>query len=448
MANELLEKRGVQSVSAFLALARNVVEANMDACWISGEITDFAHATSGHWYFTLRDANAQVNCIMLRQHHSLMASPPANGDAVDVLAQPTIYPMRGRFQLRVRMVRHTGEGKWLQLYITRKKEFLQRGWFNHDAKQTLPAWPETVGIVGSPIGAAVRDVIRTLKTRMPSINVILYPAPAQGDDAAPKIAEAISIANKRDECQTLIVCRGGGGIEDLWAFNEEAVVSAVVNSRLPVISGIGHEIDETLTDLAADIRASTPTGAAVFASPDRVKLQQMIDSVAGLFNRAASRAIDEHAQRLDWATNALSRPAAVLLPKSAALQNTAARFVSVVAAGVGAAELRFTKAAAQLSRPKLTREETALEMLSARFLSATKLCLHNADAGINRAAAALQGYNPQNTLSRGYGIIRNAAGEIVTDGGVLQSGDMLHLQFAKGDTQAEVRKDKKGLFNK
>ena len=443
MAKDLLEKTSAQPVGEFLSAARNTVETHMPPCWLAGEVTNFTRAASGHWYFILRDAEGQIDCIMLRQYNALLPSPPADGDAVEVLAQPTIFTARGRFQLKVRLVRHTGDGKWLQLYASRKREFAKRGWFDRDVKQTPPSWPETVGVVGSPNGAAVRDVIRTLKTRMPSVNVILYPAPAQGEDAAPKIAKAIVTANKRSECQTLIICRGGGGIEDMWSFNEEEVVSAVVNSGIPVISGIGHEIDETLIDLAADVRAPTPTGAAVFATPDKSELQQTLLSVAVTFNRAAHRAIDERTQSLDLLTTALRRPATVLTPKRIALQQAASRLVSVVGAGVGAAELRFTKAAAHLTRPKLTKEETALEMLSARFLPSAKRCIQNAEAKINHAAAVLHGYNPQNTLSRGYGIIRDATGRIVTDGGVLESGDMLHMQFAKGEAQAEVRKNKK-----
>lgn len=391
------EKKSI-SVGAFVAAARRTVEKEIPARWIGGEVANFTRAASGHWYFVLRDSDAQADCVMLRQYNNLLPAPPAEGDAVEVLAQASIYAPRGRFQLLARFLRHTGDGQWHQLYARRKKEWAARGWFNSAAKQSPPFWPRTVGVVGSTSGAAVRDVLRTLKTRMPSINVIVYPAPAQGADAAAKIAAAIHLANRRRECETLLVVRGGGGMEDLWAFNEEETVAAIVKSRLPVITGIGHEIDETLADLAADVRAPTPTGAAVLASPDGKELQGQWRAAAANFHRAAVRNFRDNTQRLDFAAAALSRPSLLLHTKTSELRNAAAQFVN-----------------------------------------AAKQQILSVDSQIRRADAVLRACDPQNTLARGYGIIRNADGKLITDGGVLRGGEELHLTFAKGGARATVR---------
>ena len=386
------------SVGVFLAAARRTVENEFPARWIAGEVANFTRAASGHWYFVLRDSDAQVDCVMLKRYNGLLPAPPAEGDAVEILAQASIYPPRGRFQLLARFLRHTGDGQLHQLYARRKREWDARGWFSSAAKKSPPVSPHVIGVVGSTAGAAVRDVLRTLKMRMPSISVVVYPAPAQGADAAAKIAAAIRIANRRSECETILVVRGGGGIEDLWAYNEEETVAAIVESRLPVITGIGHEIDETLADLAADVRAPTPTGAAVLAAPDVRELRGVLRVAAENFRRAAVRDFRDRGQRLDWAAAALSRPSALLQSKIAALQNAATRFVAAAA--------RRTE---------------------------------NADSRLNRAAAVLRACDPKHTLARGYSIVRDSAGAIVADGGALRGGDELNLTFALGDARAIVR---------
>lgn len=425
-----------------MAAARRTVESEFAVCWIGGEITNFTRAASGHWYFVLRDSEAQADCIMLRRYNALLPAPPAEGDAVEVLAQASIYPPRGRFQLLARFLRHTGDGHWHQLYARRKREWAARGWFAAAAKQTPPSWPRAIGIIGSTSGAAVRDVLRTLKMRMPSIAVVVYPAPAQGEDAAAKIAAAIRIANRRNECETLLVVRGGGGIEDLWAFNEEETIAAIVESRLPIIAGIGHEIDETLADLAADLRAPTPTGAAVLASPDGRELRAALAAAVVNFRRAAVREFRDRTQRLDWASAALSRPSAHLHRKEAELQNFAARFGGAAAGAYSAKQTHLYAAAARLRPPRFAAQTAAMRSAALFFAAAAKRKMESADFRLQRAAAVLRACDPQNTLARGYGIIRDAAGKIVLDGDALRGDDELNLTFAKGAARAKVLGEK------
>lgn len=427
------------SVSAFIAAARQTVEDQIATCWIAGEVTNFTRAASGHWYFALRDPDAQVDCVMFRQFNSVLPAPLNEGDAVEVLAQASIYAPRGRFQLMAKMVRHTGDGKWYQLFIQRKKEWAARGWFDSDAKKPLPPWPHTVGVVSSTAGAALQDVLRTLKTRMPSIHVIVYPAPAQGADAADKIAAAIRTANRRKECQTLIVCRGGGGIEDLQAFNEEAVVSAIVDSHLPVVTGIGHEIDETLADLAADVRAPTPTGAAVAASPDHQKLQQQLRAAAAAFARASHRKLMDETQRLDSAIAALIRPSALLRDKTDLFRQQARTFVAAANATYAEKQSLLRAAVARFRPPDLQPPVVMVEQLASILTTTTLKQIQTADMRLQRAETILRACDPQHTLARGYSIVKNASGKIIQTSSALQPKEELQLTFSEGGASAEVK---------
>lgn len=428
------------SVGDFVAAARRAVEDNLPACWIAGEVANFTRAASGHWYFVLRDSEGQADCVMLRQYNSLLSAPLQNGSAVEVLARASIYAPRGRFQLMARFVRQTGAGRLYELFMRRKQEWAARGWFDSARKKPLPFWPETVGVVGSVTGAAVRDVLRTLKTRMPSVHVVVYPAPAQGADAPAKIAAAIQTANRRAECGVLIVCRGGGGMEDLQAYNEEETVAAIVASRLPVITGIGHEIDETLADLAADARAPTPTGAAVLSAPDKSEIGEKLRAAAEGFCRAASRATGDKVQRLDWAAAALARPSANLAEKGAVLRQSAAQFSAAANAAHADIRLRFHSAVSRIPKPRLAEKAESLRNQAARFSPAAKHNLQTAEFRLRRAAALVAACAPKRTLARGYSIARDAAGNIVADGGALRAGDGLHLQFAQGGAEASVRR--------
>ena len=424
-------------VGDFLVAARAAVEAGIPPQWISGEVANFFRAASGHWYFVLRDSAAQADCVMLKNANALVSPPLADGEAVEVLAQASIYPPRGRFQLMARMVRRAGAGRLYQLYAERKRDWAAKGWFDSAAKKTPPFWPDSVGVVASPQGAAARDVLRTLKTRMPSVNVVLYPAPAQGADAAPKIAAAVDEANRRRECQVLIVCRGGGGIEDLWAYNEEETVAAIVRSRLPVIVGVGHEIDETLADFAADVRAPTPTAAAVAAAPDRRELLARLSSAAGRIGRAARRALADRAQQLDIAAAAARRPQWLLQQKQAQLARAAAAMIRGGQWSVAEKRRRLRDAAVLCRRPPLSPPTSALESVAVRLHSAAAARMQAAEFRLQGSAAVFRACAPAQTLARGYSIVRRD-GAIVRRGDSLSSGDRLRIVFSRGEAEAAV----------
>ena len=259
----------VVPISVYVSQARQALERQLPLAWISGEVSGCSKAPSGHLYFNLKDAQAQVQCVMYRLRNQHLTFALTDGMSVEVRATATLYEARGEFQLNVDALRLAGVGALYERFARLKARLEAEGLFAASRKRPLPAHPRAVGIVTSPRAAALRDVLTTLRRRWPALPVVIYPTPVKGTDAAADIARAIRVANERAEVDVLIVARGGGSIEDLWSFNEEAVARAVFESVLPVVSGVGHETDFTICDFVADVRAPTPTAAATLVAPDR-----------------------------------------------------------------------------------------------------------------------------------------------------------------------------------
>jgi len=302
----MLERQGGQpvpqviSVAELNRLARELLERNLPLVWVAGEISNFKRYDSGHCYFTLKDAQAQVDCVMFRNRAQLLGWAPDNGAKVEVRALPSLYEARGKFQLNVETMRRAGLGALFEAFEKLKAKLSAEGLFDPARKRPLPRFPRAIGIVSSPKAAALRDVLTTLKRRMPGLPVIIYTTPVQGEGAAPRIAAAIARANAHKMCDVLLLCRGGGSIEDLWSFNEEVVARSIVASAIPVVTGIGHETDFTIADFAADARAPTPTAAAALASPacdelSRQLLHQMQRLLRASSARRVARARGAHA---------------------------------------------------------------------------------------------------------------------------------------------------------
>ncbi|MBQ9724189.1 MAG: exodeoxyribonuclease VII large subunit, partial [Neisseriaceae bacterium] len=265
------------SVSQLNAHARFLLEEQIGSVWVSGEISGWKPSVSGHCYFSLKDDNAQVRCALFKGQASRLDFAPKDGDAVELFGKVTVYEAGGSYQIIVQEMRPTGAGRLYAAFEALKKRLSAEGLFDTAKKRPIPTCPQKIGIITSPAAAALRDVVTTLRRRMPNIEIIVYPTAVQGKGSENEIAAAIHTANERREVDTLIVCRGGGSIEDLWAFNEEITVRAVANSALPIVSGVGHETDFTLCDFAADMRAATPTAAAELCSPDKEELLLQIN---------------------------------------------------------------------------------------------------------------------------------------------------------------------------
>jgi exodeoxyribonuclease VII large subunit len=433
----------VVPVSLLVSSARLLIERHLGLAWISGEISGFTRASSGHCYFTLKDDRAQVRCVLFRSKAQLLAVALKDGLAVEVRATPTIYEARGDFQLSVDTVRLAGVGVLYEQFAKLKAKLDADGWFRPERKRVLPAFPRAVGIVTSRHAAALRDVLTTLNRRLPSLPVIVYPTPVQGAEAAAGIAAAIATANVRAEVDVLIVCRGGGSLEDLWAFNELAVARAVFESAIPIVSGVGHETDFTICDFVADVRAPTPTAAAALAAPDHVTLRAQVRAGAERWRRATERALESRMQRLDLVSRRLVHPATRLQTQHAGLASLAQRLARATAAATRQCDRDLSaqgqRLLRQLRAPLPQRE--SLARARDRWCRGAIDGLAAIGLRINALDAGMRHLNPQGVLDRGYSIVTDAAGAVVLDSAGLAPDDALHLRFARGEAGAKVTRD-------
>jgi len=435
-----LPASAVLPVSLLVSSARLIIERHLGLVWVSGEISNYIRAASGHCYFNLKDAQAQARCVMFRQKAQHVAFALRDGLQVEVRATPSIYEARGEFQLNVENVRLAGVGALYEKFAQLKAKLEAAGWFADARKRPLPEYPRAIGIVTSTRAAALRDILTTLRRRWPAAGVIIYATAVQGEGAAADIARAIRTANERAEVDVLIVGRGGGSIEDLWAFNEEAVARAVFDSALPVVSGVGHETDFTICDFVADLRAPTPTAAAAAVTPDRTAIAHRVEQLARRLARAAGHVLAVGAQRLDAAARLLVHPAARIERERERLREFARRFghawrvhSSWNLASAATLQARMLRAmGARL--PQAQR----LEQARARWQRAAgERALRNSER-LDSLAQNLAHLNPQAVLERGYAIVARGDGAIVQDARAVQEGDAVALTFARGGADARI----------
>ena len=436
----------VLPVSLLVGSARLLIERHLGLAWISGEISGFTRAASGHCYFMLKDEQAQVRCVLFRHKAQLLDVVLRDGAAVEVRATPTIYEARGEFQLNVETVRLAGLGALYERFARLKARLEAAGWFASERKRPIPAFPRALGIVTSPIAAALRDVLTTLARRFPGLPIVLYPAPVQGAGAAEEIAAAIAAANAHAEVDVLIVCRGGGSIEDLWAFNEEVLARAVFESRIPVISGVGHETDFTICDFVADARAPTPTAAAALAVPDRAALRRQQQAVFARWQHALARALELRMQRIDLVSRRLIHPAARIERQRADLMALGERLARAAAQAQDARQGLLAHQAAAVARLLKTppRARADLERRRERWQRAAAQRIAATAQRIDACAQSLRHLNPLGVLDRGYSIVTDDKGAIVQDAGRLAIGDALNVRFARGEADSKVTRTRSG----
>ena len=430
----------VLTVSELNRMARRALESQLPLLWVEGEVSNFTRAASGHWYFSLKDANAQVRCVMFRGRNQFADFTPANGDHVEVRALPSLYEARGDFQLGAEQIRRAGAGRLYEAFLKLKARLDAEGLFDPAKKRALPPFPRTLGIVTSPQAAALHDVLTALSRRMPGLPVILYPTPVQGAGAGAQIAAAIRTAGARAECDVLLVCRGGGSLEDLWAFNDEAVARAIAMSPMPVVSGVGHETDFTLADFAADLRAPTPTAAAELASPVRAELLLQLDQAARRLRHHQARRLQTEMQRIDYLARRLLHPAEQLRRQRLDLSALAQRLGSAVRAHVAREQLAVARLGQRLATPRhrIAREQQRLDSLADRGRRAAEGGLARQHLTLERLAKSLAHLNPEGVLARGYSIVQRADGAVVHDAATLASGDALDVRFHHGRARTRV----------
>lgn len=436
--------RVVYSITRLNREVRASIEGNFGAQWVEGELSNLARPSSGHLYFSLKDPSAQVRCAMFKPRSQQLRFRPADGMQVLAYARISLYEPRGEFQLVVEHLEPAGEGLLRMKFEALKQKLAAEGLFETERKRPLPLWPRAIGVVTSPSGAAVRDILHVLARRNPAVPVFIYPCAVQGVAAAGEIANAIATANRRAECDVLIVARGGGSLEDLWAFNEEPVVRAIAGSTLPVISGVGHEIDFTLSDFAADVRAPTPSAAAELAVQDRLEALRIFNRLeqrlgAGLQNRVQmaehrlmalsarlvhpGRRIEQHHQRLDELLRRLTP----------ALRRTLQFKQS---------RLRAAEAALASATPsrRVMLAQSRLQGVEQRLRGALPLILTRFNARVAEAERTLLAVSPVATLTRGYAIVTQANGEIARDAAQLAAGDVVQARLARGALDLRVER--------
>ena len=428
------------AVSQLNALARQLLEQNLANLWVSGEISNLTRASSGHYYFSLKDNKAQVRCALFKSHADRLTTPLREGDQVELTGKITLYEARGEFQISVNQLRLAGMGSLFEAYERLKAQLTSEGVFDAERKQALPPHPQTIGIVTSTATAALRDIVSTLKRRMSSLKVIVYPTAVQGKGSEFQIAKAINTASERNEVDVLLVCRGGGSIEDLWAFNEEVVVRAIAACNIPVVSGVGHETDVTLSDFVADVRAPTPTGAAELVSPDVRVLRQRIHSLQAASALALQRRYQDLSQRIDWYARQLKHPSEQIKAQGQQIlqkqQQIRYSFQNYLRAQQQ--NLLWQHAQLHASSPNIKHLQ--------HNLSQTQKVLHNSWLGLkqqqeqrlHKQIALLEALSPQHVLQRGFSVVKNHRGQVVSSASEVRFGQHINIIFHDSEAAAQI----------
>ncbi len=434
---------GALSVSDLNRRARQLLESGIPPLRVRGEVSGFTRAASGHVYFSLKDATAQVRCAMWRARAATLGFEPRNGDAVEVQAAVTLFEARGEYQLNVESMRRGGAGALFEAFLRLKQKLEGEGLFDPARKRPLPYLPRAIAVITSLKAAALRDVLTTLTRRAPMISVVVYPTPVQGEGAAESIAAALKLAGSRasaDRLDVVILCRGGGSIEDLWSFNEENVARAIVACPVPVVAGVGHETDVTIADWAADVRAATPTAAAELAAPEVEMLRRHAASQSDHLRRGLSRRLNTLSQRLDWLARALVSPATRLALRRQTLETSVGRLTAAMQSRLAGCVMTWSTARAGLRRPGLTQAALQWHHARRRLVDAMDSRLHDQERRLMRLDQGLKLLSPSRVLERGYALVQQEDGQIVRDSAQLHPGQPLVLSFAKGTAGAQVNR--------
>ncbi len=430
----------VISVTELNRLARMALERSLPVRWVTGEISNLTRAASGHWYFTLKDANAAVRCAMFRNRNQFLDWRPENGMQVEVRGQASLYETRGEFQVTVDAMRRAGLGALYEAFARLKDALAREGLFAPERKRPLPPFPNCIGVVTSPKAAALRDVLSTLAQRWPLARVVLYPTPVQGEGAALRIAQAITTAGQRLECDTLLLVRGGGSIEDLWAFNEEVVARALATCPIPVVSGVGHETDFTIADFVADVRAPTPTGAAQLATPLGSDLTARVMDLSRQLRGSQRRRLEYAAQRLDGLGRRLQHPSQRLQVQGRHLAQLARRMPAAWQHGLMQRQRRLERLQAGLERGRPRPAETLrrVDTLGQRMTRAWRVQHQRLGDKVAALASQLGQLNPDAVLERGYAVVRDAQGVILREAAQARPGQEIAIRLHRGTLDAQV----------
>jgi exodeoxyribonuclease VII large subunit len=434
------------TVSQLNRKAKNLLEQGIARLWVEGEISNLSRPASGHIYLSLKDENAQVSAAWFRQRQRRPAIGFKNGDKVLAYGRVSIYEARGNYQLIIEQMEPAGEGVLKQRFDALKKKLLAEGLFDEDRKQELPSLPSRIGVITSPSGAAIRDIVSVLRRRFPAVPVVVYPAAVQGEAAPGELMAALDTAIQRDECDVLIIGRGGGSLEDLWAFNDEALARAIAECPIPIVSAVGHEVDFTISDFVADLRAPTPSGAAEIVVPSQHDWLRRVNTLAVRIGRIGERAVQDRAQELDWLGKRLfaASPEATLRRQHNSLRESRSRIAAAMRT-----QLLELQNDAQALRSDLMQQSPALAVqrsigqlatLRQRLGSGVHDALSDVTHRIALLGRALNSVSPLATLDRGYAIVLNEEGKALTNAAQASTGDEIRARLSKGELVANVTK--------
>lgn len=439
-------EENVYSVSELNREARFLLEENFPGVLVEGELSNIAMPASGHWYFTLKDEHAQVRCAMFKGRNQYVKIKPREGMQIQLKAKLSLYEGRGDYQLIVQSISPLGEGALRIAFEALKNKLHNEGLFNDEFKQNLPTLPEHIGVITSPSGAAIRDIISVLGRRFPAIPVTILPVSVQGNEAAPGMIEAIKLANLKQGClkdlDVLIIGRGGGSLEDLWAFNDEKLARTIFDSELPIVSAVGHEVDFTIADFVADVRAATPSAAAELLSPDQDDFKAIFSAYQMQLNNMLKEKIKQLQQNLLWLHKQIKHPGRRLqeqAQKLDLLETKMRRDFYFYLTQNKSSVRELSHRLIQHSPAALIREQQQNNRyLSANLQKAAMKSLQNAKSKIADLGHALHNLSPLNILSRGYSITYQAENKLLTETSAIKNGDRLRTRLHKGEVISEV----------
>ena len=437
------------SVTELNKLAKSLLENGIPKLWIEGEISNLARPVSGHIYFSLKDETSQIRCVWFKQRQSTNANDISNGMKMLALGKISLYQPRGEYQFIIEKMETAGEGDLKRKYEELKQKLFNEGLFDREKKLEIPKLPKKIGVITSPSGAAIRDVLSILKRRFPLLPIVIFPITVQGDNAAPDIENALKNANLRADCDVLILTRGGGSLEDLWAFNEEIVARAIHASKIPIISAIGHETDTTIADFVSDIRAPTPSGAAEIVTPDQNELLKLLKTLFGRIEHETNQYINSKSQSMDWLSKRLSQSSPIMTVRKQIeisgnlrklLFSSIGRNLSLHTKAVDSLKFRLNSSSPKL---KIQKAISHLSEMQLKVTTSTKSSVTKLNSQLTTLGKTLDSLSPLKTLERGYAVARDSkTKKIISNSEKVSINSQIDIKLAKGEIATKVIKRK------
>ena len=440
----MIDAEKVFEISEINRIVKNILLSHLEKVWIGGEVSNFVEASSGHWYFSLKDSSAQIRCTMFKGYNTFSSISPKNGDQIEAFGAVSLYEARGDYQINIEQIREKGTGNLFEKFLQLKDKLEKLGLFDEENKLNIPTFPKNIGIITSASGAALRDVLSILNKEQNYNQIIIYPSSVQGKEAADEICSAINKANAHQIVDVLILCRGGGSIEDLWSFNEEKVVQAIAQSRLPIISGVGHETDFTLTDFVADMRAPTPTAAASVIQDRLSKLDEFFEHYLSTLQKNITNLLKNKNQELDYLEKRIVSPKDKLKRSQEFIDSLKKQFITLIRKEFLAAEKEINSLHKRLLAPqeKIKQAEEKIKNYKKALLSNVFRIIKEHQSKINFIDEKLNILNPKNILAKGYSIVYNKS-DVVKDSNKVNLNDTLDIQLHSGALLVQVKNNKK-----